>query len=226
MVFEVTTTGGEIGALAFQNPMRPQRTIRFPPRSPENPNDPVMNTLKRGLGGLAAGKFRGVSLDSVPSISEQNGSLGKLLQRVEQVEGREHIITAGLPTILETAASISRFSGARGKRIVLVGANTPLLNCGESDGFQNLRFAFYSLLESTPQADRAPTGVSIVLSDHVDKPGSWEPRLFPFIPGVYVKANNPDRADRTRLVDTRTGARELRQIVLPGGHVMKEASYT
>jgi L-asparaginase/Glu-tRNA(Gln) amidotransferase subunit D len=193
VLLDIITTGGTIGGSPYPDPRHPPPRTDFPEKG-----NPVEEFLKTEPRGLAPGDYTLFEFLPVDSKDIGEWHIATIVQRLTENNAPNVLITHGTDTILNTAALLHDHPAAKGKRIILVGAMTPLLNGDASDGYQNLLFAIRHLMSPL---DSTPAGVSIVLSDFGEAPGSWEPRLYPFLPGRYRKEYNCDRGDRSRLVD-------------------------
>jgi L-asparaginase/Glu-tRNA(Gln) amidotransferase subunit D len=209
MKLTIITTGGTNGALPYENPRWPPETSSFPPGN----KNVVAELLKKWPGVLGQSDYQLHGLRPVDSKDISRPYLARIVDHIVGSPVENILVTHGTDTMLRSAGQLFNISALSGKRIVLVGAMTPLLNGAASDGFQNLRFAIDSLINPASEAERAPVGVNLVLSDCGQAPGSWEPRLYHFAPGRYEKYYDPERGDRSRLVPAGQGIRQyIRQL--------------
>ena len=176
----VLTTGGTIGALAYDDPSHPPKLSIMP-----EGRDIVCEVLAQSEFQTYA--TRCLSLEPRDSKLIDVTYLEKMFDTAMTAPEGNILITHGTDRILNTADYFyQRFKShpslALHKRIILTGAMVPLANSAISEGFQNLNFSLQLFI--TPEK-LTEAGVYIVLCDYQGR--NWQPILYPYKPGIYEK---------------------------------------
>jgi L-asparaginase len=180
MTVVVITTGGTIGALAYDDPVHPPEYSQMP----ADGRDLVAEIL--ALPDFQFIPIRCVSFKPRDSKDIDAAYLEQMLDLIGAMPESNIVITHGTDRILNTADYLYRRAEIapilQGKQVILTGAMTPLANGSESDGFKNLRFCL--------QAFKKPMGflsgqVLIVLCDYINK--VWQPIVYKYKPDTFVK---------------------------------------
>jgi len=191
MTILVLTTGGTIGALAYDDP-------RVPPKvsvMPEQGKDYVRDALADPRFNFA--DLRCVSLEQRDSKLIDTKYLENILNNLVKAPEKEILLTCGTDRILDVA---DYFHGQakilHDKILMLTGAMIPLANGSASDGYSNLEFSIKQLSDFAK--NRVSGGVYVVLCDYNDA-GTWQPRLYPYEPGKYEKTYDAKDGSRNRI---------------------------
>lgn len=200
----VITTGGTIGALAYDN-------LQYPPDisiMPEQGTDLVKDALRAVDFSFA--EKRCISLEARDSKLIDNTYRDKILSLIDEAPEDKIIITHGTDRILESAdyfyhKVLLEADLCRNKNIILTGAMIPLANGPESDGYLNLIFAMQQLECLKKPFSENCCAVYIVLCNYDDPEtggGLWKPRLYLYVPHQYVKYYaNDGRYNRLKRVN-------------------------
>jgi L-asparaginase len=191
MTVLVITTGGTIGAIAYDDPRYPPKFSTMPPKGKDLVKDVLLTLFSRF-------QTHCVSLEPRDSKQIDEAYRRNILRVISSSPENRVLITHGTDTLLTTAdflykhtINVSKFHK---KRIILTGAMTPLANGKDSDGYLNLEFSLAWLTSQTHDLSK----INIVLCGF-QKHGEWKPRLYPYKPNRWEKVYDPDgRYNRLR----------------------------
>ena len=190
----VLTTGGTIGAVAYPDPQSPPDISLMPSADV----DLVKSTLDQP--DFSFVRTRCISLEPRDSKLIDENYLLNVIDVIRKAPENEILITHGTDRILKSADFLFRYSSQhlaelRNKTILLTGSMIPLANGPGSDGFVNLVFALGQLSALEFGASENNGAIFIVLCDYEfpdTESGQWQPRLYRYRPGHYVKFYDED----------------------------------